>query len=475
MPADLVVTRDGGLREYLAQLEQLGELHRVTAEVDPVHELGAIAYESLRDRGPALLFENVKGYDTPLVTNVLSTDAKVAAAFGVAPRIRTMFEAVLQGMSAPIAPVEVPTGPCKEVIRRGQDADLCVFPTPVWHEKDAGPYFGTFNGCVTADRDSGDLNMGMYRLMTLGPRSMTMSMHRDGLAHFRKWEAAGEPMPMAVVVGMDPLLSIAAMSPISPGLAPNAEFAVAGAWQGRPVELTRCETMDLLVPASAEIVVEGEVTTGIRVADGPHGESHGFYGTDPDGFEFKVTCITHRARPIHQGLICNFLEDGGKRITRSAVLWGQLRRVGLPGIVDVRYPDPGCGREICLVAADTTVPGQAHNIIQSVWAVSGLGAAWTIVVDADADLDDWNDIWWRLYTMVLPHRDVWITPNRMAGAHQPQARYGFVSRIGIDATSRFKDVEFPEKNAVSPELVARVRARWPELGLGPAPAPGAGR
>jgi 4-hydroxy-3-polyprenylbenzoate decarboxylase len=453
------------LRAYLDVLEELGELRRITAEVDPVHELGAIAYCSLLEQGPSLLFENVKGYGTPLVTNVLGTDGRVALAFGVENRMHAMFEAILAGMDQPVPPREVATGPCKEVIQRGAEADVTLFPTPVWHERDAGPYFGTFHGCVTADRDSGDLNLGMYRLMVRDRQTLSTSMHGDGLRHYRKWEQAGEPMPMAVVVGMEPLLCVASGSAISAGGARHAEYAVVGGWRHRPVELVRCETSDLLVPAEAEIVVEGTVTPSVRLSDGPHGESHGFYGVDPQGLEFRVTCVTHRANPIHQGLICGQIQDGGKRITRSAVLWGQLKRMGLPGLVDLRFPDPGCGLEICVVAADVAVPGQAHRIIDAVWAASAIAPAWTIVVDPDAQPDDWNDIWWRLYTMVLPHRDVWISPNRLTGAHQPLAQHGFVSRIGIDATSRFKDVAFPERNAVSPELMARVRARWAELGL----------
>lgn len=464
-----VSSTTGSLRDYLDLLDRRGLLHRIRAEVDPVHELGAISYESLRQKGPALFFENISGYDTPLATNILSTDSMVGEAFGVHGNLHQLFDAVVDGMTHPVAPVVVESGPCKEIILRGEEADLTTFPTPTWHELDVAPYFGTFHGCITRGLSSDDQNMGMYRLGVLDKQTMSLSMHRDGFEHLREWEKAGEPMPMAVVVGMDPLLSIAAMNTIAAGIAKHAEIAVAGGWRGQPVALTRCETSDLLVPANAEIVVEGHILPHVRIVDGPHGESHGFYGTNPKGFQFKVDCITHRQRPIHQGLLCNFLEDGGKRITRSAVMWGDLKRLGAPGVVDVRFPDPGCGREICIVAADISVPGQAHHLIETVWGLNRIGTAWTIIVDADADLDDWNDIWWRIYTMVVPHRDIWITPPRMIGGHQPQAQHGFVSRVGMDATSKFKDCEFPDVNCVSQELRTRVLRRWPELGLGPAP------
>jgi UbiD family decarboxylase len=453
------------LRDYLNSLEQVGELKRVTAPVDPVHELGAIAHLSLLKKGPALFFENIRGFRTPLVTNVLSTDKKVAVAFGIEGDMKTMFEKFLSGFKNPTAPAEVKSGPCKEEIYKDDKVDLYKFPTPVWHESDVGPYIGTFHGCITKDRGTGDMNMGMYRLLIKDKNTMYMSMHRDGLAHYRQYEAHNEPMPMAIAIGMEPLLCIASMNPISSGLARHAEFAFVGGLRGKPVELTKCETIDLLVPAQSEIVLEGEVLPHQKVHEGPHGESHGFYGAEDHGLVVKVKCITHRKNPVHQGLICNFMEDGGKRITRSAVLWGKLKSLGTPGVVDVRFPDPGCGREICVVAADISEPGQVMQIVETVWGVNAMGPNWIIVVDADADLDDWNDIWWRIYSRSEPHRDVWITPPRQHGGHQPLVKHGFTSRIAIDATSKFKGVEFPEMNSVSRELSQKVLSRWAELGL----------
>ena len=309
------------LREYLSSLEELGELKRIKAQVDLVHELGAITHLSLLKKGPALFFENIKGHRTPLVTNALSTDRKVAVAFGIEGDMKAMFEKFLSGFKNPLAPTEVKGGPCKEEIFKGDLVDLYKFPTPVWHEKDAGPYLGTFHGCITKDRATGDQNMGMYRLIIKDKNTLWMSMHRDGLEHFRQYESTDEPMPMAVAIGMEPLLCIAAMSPISSGLARHHEFAFVGGLRGKPVEVTKCETIDMLVPAHAEIILEGEVLPKARVTEGPHGESHGFYGTEKEGLVFQVNCITHRKNPIHQGLICNYMEDGGKRITRSAVLW----------------------------------------------------------------------------------------------------------------------------------------------------------
>ncbi len=453
------------LRDYLRSLEELGELKRIKAQVDPVHELGAIAHLSLLKKGPALFFENIKGYRTPLVTNVLSTDRKVAIAFGIEGDMKTMVEKFLSGFKNPIQPIEVKGGPCKEEIQKGAEVDLYKFPTPVWHERDAGPYLGTFHGCITRDRSTGDQNIGMYRLMIKDKKTLWMSMHRDGLAHYRQYEVADEPMPMAVAIGMEPLLCIGSMSSVSSGLARHHEFAFVGGLRGKPVELTKCETIDMLVPAQAEIIIEGDVLPKVRVTEGPHGESHGFYGTEKEGLVFQVKCITHRKNPVHQGLICNYMEDGGKRITRSAVLYGKLKSLGTPGVVDVRFPDPGCGREICVVAADVKEPGQVMQIVETVWGVNAMGPNWIIVVDADADLDDWNNIWWRIYSMSEPHRDVWITPPRQHGGHQPLVKHGFTSRIAIDATSKFKGVEFPERNEVSRELARKVMGRWSELGL----------
>src|SRR5258708_393291 len=143
------------LRDFLSSLEKLGELKRIKAEVDPVHELGAIAYHSLLKKGPALMFENIKGHKTPLVTNILSSDKKMAIAFGIEGDMKSMFEKFLSGFKNPTAPVEVKGGPCKEEIQKDGQVDLYKFPTPVWHERDVGPYLGTFHGCVTKDRATG--------------------------------------------------------------------------------------------------------------------------------------------------------------------------------------------------------------------------------------------------------------------------------------------------------------------------------
>ncbi len=234
------------------------------------------------------MFENVQGYKTPVLTNVLSTEKKMAVALGVEGDMKMMFEKFLSGFNETVQPVEVKGGPCKEVIHMGEEVNLEEFPTPVWHEKDIGPYIGTFHGCITKDRDTGDLNMGMYRLLIKDKNTLYMSMHRDGLRHLRQYKTNNEPMPMAVAIGMEPLLCIASMNPISSGLARHAEFAFTGGLRQKPVELTKCETIDMVVPAHSEIVLEGEVQTGVRVTEGSHGESHGFYGTEEDGIVIKV-------------------------------------------------------------------------------------------------------------------------------------------------------------------------------------------
>ena len=215
------------LREYLALLESKGLLKRITAEVDPVHELGAITARSLERKGPALLFENIKGYKgKPLVTNIISTTQQLAVAFNAEPEEEQIHERVVRGMVERIPSVVVTNGPCKEVILTGDDIDINIVPTPVWHEHDGGRYLGTTSGFVTRDPVTGDLNMGSYRVMILDKNTVTMAggIRGRGLTtgaaggdHILENEAEGKPTHVAITLGMDPLLVLASGSPVAPG------------------------------------------------------------------------------------------------------------------------------------------------------------------------------------------------------------------------------------------------------------------
>ena len=325
------------MRDFIRLLDEKGLVHHVTAEVDPVLEIGAITARSLERQGPAIIFDNVKGYpDKPMVVNLLSTIEQVALAFGTEPDEAKIQERVVGGMDHRLPSVQVDSGPCKEVIVSGDDIDLDFIPTPLWHEHDGGQYLATTAGVVTRDPVTGILNIGLYRAMikdkqTLslsgGIRGRESSTGPGGGDHILSNEAEGRPTPIAIVMGTDPLVTLSAGSPVRPNsgeLEGSMEYEAAGGWRGEATKLVKCETSDLLVPADAEVVVEGEVLPYERTEEGPHGESTGFYGQNKAAFVIKVKAITHRKDPLTYGLICQRVEDYPRQLLRSGSMQSRL-------------------------------------------------------------------------------------------------------------------------------------------------------
>jgi UbiD family decarboxylase len=465
------------LRDYLDLLESRNLLRRVTSEVDPKHELGAIAARSLARKGPALRFEDIRGYaGKPLVTNVMSTTEQLAVVFNTDADEELIQQCVVAGMNSRIPSVEVPTGPCKEVIVRGDNIDVNVFPTPVWHELDGGAFIGTTAGIITRDPQSGQLNMGMYRVMILGGKALSVtgklrspnsSAGTGGPDHLLENWKNDRTSPIAIVLGMDPLLTLAAGSPVGPGEDGSMEYEAAAGWRGSPTEVVRCETNDLLVPARAEIIIEGVVPTKVRVEEGPHGESTGFYGESKDGFRIDITCITHRRDPISYGLICQRVEDYPRQLLRSASIQARIiQKTGLTNIREAYFPE--VGRMGALIfSATIRDKDDPRRIMDGIWNDSGEPWRWIIVVDDDCNVRDWDDVMWRVVSNVEPARDV-----VMGKVHEaPRRRTTEVDftpptcGMGIDATFGFKGQDFPPTSIVGADLMKRVVARWKELGL----------
>ncbi len=460
------------LREYLQLLESAGLLTRVKAEVDLKYEIGAICAISLDRRGPALLFENIKGYaGMPLVSNIISTTEQLAIAFNTEADENKIFQKVVQGMTNRIAPVNVGTGPCKEEIHRRDEVDVYKFPTPVWHELDGGQYIATTAGCITKDPVTGAQNMGTYRGMIKDKKTITLTggvRGRDapsgpsGPGHILENEEKGLPTPIALAMGMDPLLTFASGTGVPPDSHGDAEFGAAGFWRGSPTELVKCETSDLLVPANAEIIIEGEVLPNSRTSEGPHGEAIGFYGHHPDAFVIKINCITHRRDPITYGLICRRLEDYPRSLLRSGTF--QARLIEKSGLTNIRevYGTTEIGwHSIMIVSAEIRGPEEPRRIMEAAWDTDDW--RWVIVVDEDCDVRDLNEVLWRVTSAADPKKDIVVGRTfQKTSFGGPLPECG----LGIDATMRFKeDRKFPPVNTVSRELKAKVAARWQELGL----------
>ena len=352
------------MRQWIDLLEKEGELRRIGAEVDWDREIGAIARRTLEKKGPALLFENIKGYRngrcTKLFVSGLGARSRLALALGF-PRDaanRDLVQLVMKKNRETIPPVIVDTGPVKDVIIKGDAIDQNEFPVPKWHFLEGGRYVHTFSCIVTRDPETRVMNVGLYRGMIGQKDTAPFLLIKGGQhwgAHFVKWAALKKPMPVACVVGWDPIMPFLSGSPISPGV---CEFDVMGAYRGAPVPLVRCETVDLEVPAAAEVVFEGYISDDPATyeSEGPFGEFTGYVSDLPTPRPtMKVTCITHRRDPIFRGSLEGTLPGSYSEnsvmssVQRAAIAWNILNSAGIPGILERlraadhergQHPDP---------------------------------------------------------------------------------------------------------------------------------------
>ena len=352
------------------------------------------------------------------------------------------------------------TGPCKEVIVKGDDIDIDLVPTPVWHEHDGGRYLGTTSGFVTRDPVTGDLNMGSYRVMIKDKNTVSMAggIRGRGLTtgaaggdHIMENEAEGKPTHVAIVLGMDPLLVLASGSPVAPGPDGSMEYEAAGGWRGAPTQLVKCETNDLLVPAQAEMIVEGIVYPKERTTEGPHGESTGFYGENSDAFVVHITCITHRKSPLSYGLIMP-----RRRLPPPAAAFkGSIQarviaKTGLTNIREVFFPEVG-RMGMLIVSATIRDKDDAKRIMDGIWNDTGEPWRWIIVVDEDCNVRDWDDVMWRVCAgadplrHVIPGKQHELPKRKTIDVDFDPPKQG----VGIDASFKFKNVTYPPVNVVS--------------------------
>ena len=462
------------LREYLQLLEAAGLLKRIHAEVDLKHELGAICATAM-DKGlpHALSFENIKGYPgKSIVSNIMFSMEELAIIFNAEPDSETLYSIAVEGMRNRVPSLVVETGPCKEETHFGDDVDLFEMPTPWWHEKDGGQYLGTQAGVITRDPETGTLNMGTFRCMIIDKSTLTLSGQIIGRNRdVAKNDANGLPTPVALALGMDPLLTLASGTKVPAEANGFMEYEAAGAWRGVASELVKCETSDLLVPARAEVIIEGEIPHDVTVPEGPHGESTGFYQGHPAARMIKVKAITHRRDPIIYGLICRQTEDYPRWLMRAGSFAERLAdQSGFDNIREVFFPEWGGwtgGQGFMIIAAEIRSPDEPKRIIEESWKLTP--HKWVILVDEDCDVPDIDEVMWRVHTSVDGKRDVII---RDAGKAEPVAVEGEPRRfeppghpLGMNASFKFKNMPDLPLNLISKELKTRVRGRWKELGL----------
>jgi 4-hydroxy-3-polyprenylbenzoate decarboxylase len=379
------------LRDFLRALKKEDELKRVTAEVDPILEITEVADRAVKKGGPALLFERPKGYDIPVAINLLGSRRRMELALEVdsiaevAARISEYLQMKTpQGLVGKLKmlpklaemgsffPQTVRDGACKEVIRR-EGISVLDFPVLQCWPQDGGRFI-TMPLVFSRNPDTGKRNCGMYRLQVYDERTLGMhwQTHKQGAEHYRRAlkQVSETRMPVAAAIGSDPATMFSAVLPLPPDL---DEMLFAGFLRSEPVEMVKCETVDLEVPANAEIVIEGYVTLGELCREGPFGDHTGFYSLEDDYPVFHVTCITHRKDPVYATTIVGPppMEDFymGNAIER---IFLPLMRLQLPEVIDIHMPAEGIFHNLMLVAIRKSYPGHARKVMSAIW---GLGQA----------------------------------------------------------------------------------------------------
>ena len=493
------------LREFVRRLEKEGELRRVKAEVDPVLEiteviqrLRQIAMEAPSGNiapnpnalGPALLFEKPKGSRYPLLINAFGSVRRMALAFEVedlgqvAARIRGFLDMQTpQGLLDKLKmlpklaelgsflPKQVKDGPCKEVVHQRGDVNLFDFPILKCWPQDGGRFI-TFPLVFTKNPDTGKRNVGMYRMQVYDER--TTGMHwqtqKHGAEHFRRARAANPEgrIPVSVAIGSDPATTLGGILPVPPDL---DEMMFSGFLRRDPVELVKCETNDLEVPANAEIVLEGYVNLNEMRTEGPFGDHTGFYSLEGEFPVFHVECVTHRKDPIYLATVV------GRPPQEDFFMGYAIERVFLPlmkmthpEIVDVSLPAEGIVHNLMVVAIRKSFPGHARKVMNAIWSLGqAMFTKVIVVVDHDVNVHDYREVVWKALCAIDPQRDVQFTLGPVDTLDHAARMQDFGSKMGIDATHKWATEGFarpwPDEMLVDEKTKTRVEAMWKTLGI----------
>ncbi|MGY0219471.1 4-hydroxy-3-polyprenylbenzoate decarboxylase [Endozoicomonadaceae bacterium StTr2] len=482
------------LRDFIKQLEKQGELKRISAEIDPRLEMTEISDRTLRKEGPALLFENPKGFDMPVLTNLFGTPKRVAMGMGqddvTALRDVGKLLAYLKEPDPPkgfrdalqklpvfrqvmnMGPKVVKSAPCQDIVLKGDEVDLTKIPIQTCWPGDAAPLV-TWPLVITKGPRKERQNLGIYRQQLLGPNKLIMRWlsHRGGALDLRDWQQQhpGEPFPVSVALGADPATILGAVTPVPDSL---SEYAFAGLLRGSKTELVKCVTNDLQVPASAEIVLEGHIMPGEMADEGPYGDHTGYYNEVESFPVFTIDCITHRKDPIYHSTYT------GRPPDEPAVLGVALNEVFVPilqkqfpEIVDFYLPPEGCSYRLAVVTIRKEYPGHAKRVMLGVWSFlrQFMYTKFVIVCDDDVNARDWKDVIWAMTTRMDPQRDtVFVdnTPIDYLDFASPVAGLG--SKAGFDATNKWPGEttrEWGQAITMSDEVKQRVDDLWGELGI----------
>src|SRR5580693_7692927 len=478
------------LREFIAALEKKHELRRISFEVDPYLEITEFADRAVKHGGPALLFEKPKGSRVPVLINSFASTRKMEIALQVnsvdevAGRISEFLEMRMpEGLIGKLKmlpklaemgaffPKIVSSGPCKDVVQR-EKFSLHDVPILQCWPQDGGRYI-TLPMVFSRNPDTGKRNCGCYRLQIYDEctTGMHWQTHKQGAEHYRRMRASGtaKRMDVAVAIGADPATMYSAILPLPPDI---DEMMIAGFLRSKPVEMVKCETSDLEVPAQSEIVLEGYVELGELRREGPFGDHTGFYSLEDDYPVFHISCITHRKDPIYATTIVGPppMEDFymGKAIER---IFLPLMRLQLPEIRDICMPAEGIFHNLILVAIRKSYPGHARKVMSAIW---GLGQAMfskcIVVVDEEVDVQNVREVAWKALNNIDPERDIQFVLGPVDSLDHASRLVNFGSKMGVDATRKWPGEGFtrpwPDVIEMTPEVKCRVDELWKKAGLG---------
>ena len=476
------------LRDFIRALEQNGELKRISFEVDPILEITEFADRAVKQGGPALLFEKPKGSGVPVLINAFASMRRMELALEVgsveevARRIVEFLEMRMpEGLLGKIKmlpklaemgaffPKIVSKGPCQEVVRT-EDFSLLDYPVLQCWPEDAGRFI-TLPLVFSRNPDTGKRNCGMYRMQVFDERTAGMhwQTHKQGAEHYRRMQHHGRPrMDVAVAIGADPATMYSAILPLPPDL---DEMMIAGFLRQSPVEMVKCQTSDLEVPAQAEIVLEGYVELGELRTEGPFGDHTGFYSLAGEYPVFHVTCVTHRRDPIYATTIVGPppMEDYymGKAIER---IFLPLMRLQLPEVRDIAMPPEGIVHTLSLVSIRKSYPGHARKVMHSIWGTGqAMFSKCIVVVDEDVDVQNYSEVAWKALNNIDPERDIQFVLGPVDSLDHSSRLQDYGSKMGIDATRKWRTEGFtrpwPGVIQMPPDIKKRVDDLWKKAGL----------
>jgi 4-hydroxy-3-polyprenylbenzoate decarboxylase len=489
------------MREYIALLESRGQLKRITAEVDPRLEIGEVTDRVSKAMGPGLVFENPVNRETgeryamPVAINLMGSYDRMAWALGVDADTGTWRDLDAKAKQImDLLPLDMPAGaleklgvmknlaglagsgaktikkaPVQEVVVRADDVDLTKLPVLTTWPGDGGPFI-TLPLVVTSD-PKGKLNLGMYRLQVFDRNTTGLHIHQhhDGAKNLRAWEASGATrIPVSVALGADPITIFSATAPVPPII---DEYLFAGILRGESVEVVKCVTNDLLVPAHAEIVLEGYVVPGEERWEGPFGDHTGYYSLADDFPVFHVEAITMRRDAIYPATIVGRppMEDCYMAKATERIFLPVIKAM-MPEVVDYDLPLEGVFHNCAIFQIKKEFAGQAFRVMNFAWSMGQMMLTkFVIVVDEDVDCHDYSQVAWRCFNNVDPSRDILISKGPLDRLDHSSNYESFGFKMGIDATrpvaNEGHEREWPEALEMDAAVRSRIDAMWAELGL----------